>query len=78
MSEFAENLRLKFKEKTGDNWLNSQDEPDIDYVQWLEELVETKSLQKLRYEEMYNEANDELIEAGLRKSAIRIDQSRGD
>ncbi len=29
-------LREKFKTETGDNWENSQGEPDIDYVLWLE------------------------------------------
>jgi hypothetical protein len=29
-------LREKFKNETGDNWENSQGEPDIDYVLWLE------------------------------------------
>ena len=29
-------LREKFRKETGDNWENSQGEPDIDYVLWLE------------------------------------------
>lgn len=29
-------LRNEFKEITGDNWINSQGEPDIDYVSFLE------------------------------------------
>jgi DnaJ-class molecular chaperone len=29
-------LRDQFKGEKGINWMNSQDEPDIDYVEWLE------------------------------------------
>lgn len=29
-------LRDQFKGEEGINWMNSQDEPDIDYVEWLE------------------------------------------
>lgn len=35
----TEDLRNKFKEQTGINWENSQKEPDIDYVMWLEKQV---------------------------------------
>lgn len=31
-----EKLKEKFFEETGINWENSQGEPDIDYVKWLE------------------------------------------
>jgi hypothetical protein len=31
-----EKLKQQFLEETGMNWLNSQGEPDIDYVAWLE------------------------------------------
>lgn len=34
-----EDLRNKFEEETGTPWQNSQDEPDIDYVMWLETKV---------------------------------------
>lgn len=29
-------LREKFEDQTGYSWQNSQGEPDIDYVMWLE------------------------------------------
>ena len=32
-------LRKKFKEDTGINWQNEQGEPDIDYVEWLEDTL---------------------------------------
>ena len=32
-------LRYKFKSETGTNWENSQGEPDIDYVIWLEDKL---------------------------------------
>lgn len=32
-------LRELFKKQTGINWLNSQGEPDIDYVEWLEHRI---------------------------------------
>ena len=32
----ADELRAKFEEKTGTPHINSQGEPDIDYVAWLE------------------------------------------
>jgi hypothetical protein len=35
----AEELQKQFKKETGDSWLNSQGEPDIDYVTWLENKV---------------------------------------
>lgn len=35
----AEDLRNKFKEEMGIPWENSQGEPDIDYVTWLEQQV---------------------------------------
>ena len=31
-----QDLRNEFKDITGDNWINSQGEPDIDYVSFLE------------------------------------------
>lgn len=31
-----ETFREQFNDETGLDWLNSQDEPDIDYVLWLE------------------------------------------
>ena len=30
---------MDFHHETGDAWLNSQNEPDIDYVAWLENKV---------------------------------------
>jgi len=33
-------LRIKFFEETGVTWENSQGEPDIEYVNWLESKVE--------------------------------------
>jgi hypothetical protein len=35
----AEDLKMEFHHETGDPWLNSQNEPDIDYVAWLENKV---------------------------------------
>ena len=32
-------LRKQFKKEKGENWMNSQQEPDIDYVYWLEERI---------------------------------------
>lgn len=32
-------LKKQFKKETGMTWVNSQNEPDIDYVAWLEKLV---------------------------------------
>lgn len=29
-------LRIKFEDETGCPWMNEQEEPDIDYVMWLE------------------------------------------
>jgi hypothetical protein len=34
-----EKLRRQFKNDNGVNWENSQGEPDIDYVRWLEEYI---------------------------------------
>ena len=34
-----EDLRNEFKALSGDNWINSQGEPDIDYVSWLEKKL---------------------------------------
>lgn len=35
----SEELKQEFKEESGTNWKNSQGEPDIDYVAWLESRV---------------------------------------
>lgn len=32
-------LRDEFKNVTGCNWKNMQDEPDIEYVEWLEQKL---------------------------------------
>lgn len=37
-------LRNQFKEETGTNWENSQHEPDIDYVDWLEKKIIEKGI----------------------------------
>lgn len=37
----AENLRKQFYDETEINWMNSQDEPDIEYVWWLENKLVT-------------------------------------
>lgn len=37
-----EDLRIEFEKKYGINWLNSQGEPDIDYVEWLEDFIINK------------------------------------
>ena len=34
----AEDLREKFECCTKSHWLNSQGEPDLDYVMWLEDI----------------------------------------
>lgn len=34
-----EKIRQRFRELYGINWLNSQGEPDIDYVEFLEEVL---------------------------------------
>jgi len=34
-----EELRIKFNQETGITWINFQDEPDIDYVYWLENFI---------------------------------------
>lgn len=38
-SKRKEQLRTKFKVETGINYINSQGEPDIDYILWLEAKV---------------------------------------
>lgn len=43
MQKIRTDLRVQFKELSGINWENSQGEPDIEYVEWLE-----KELLKLR------------------------------
>jgi hypothetical protein len=32
-------IRFKYHNETGNSWLNSQDEPDIEYVIWLENYI---------------------------------------
>lgn len=39
----AEIFRKKFKEEKGINWLNSQGEPDIEYVDWLEHQLRDRN-----------------------------------
>jgi hypothetical protein len=51
----AEELRTQFQMENGDPWENSQGEPDIDYVMWLEE----KLLNKLTLSE-----GEIIVEAG--------------
>ena len=34
-----DDLRKDFEKETGFNWINSQKEPDIDYVDWLENKI---------------------------------------
>jgi len=34
-----EQLRQAYYKETGEKWVNSQGRPDIDYVNWLEDLV---------------------------------------
>jgi len=34
-----DDLRKDFEKETGLNWINSQEEPDIDYVEWLENKI---------------------------------------
>jgi len=36
-------LRKQFEDETGDHWTNSQGEPDIDYVSWLEQKLVKES-----------------------------------
>jgi len=36
-------LRKQFEDQTGDHWTNSQGEPDIDYVSWLEQKLVKES-----------------------------------
>jgi len=36
-------IQKKYYDETGENWLNSQDEPDIDYVEWLEQSLVKES-----------------------------------
>jgi hypothetical protein len=35
-TDFILKLRKEFEKETGMNWQNSQQEPDIEYVEWLE------------------------------------------
>jgi len=35
----AEDLRKQFKKESGIPWVNNQEEPDIDYVMWLEQKL---------------------------------------
>lgn len=36
-------LRKQFEDETGDHWTNSQGEPGIDYVSWLEQKIVKES-----------------------------------
>ncbi len=38
----AEDLKQQFYNESGTEWVNSQGEPDIDYVQWLENKIINK------------------------------------
>ena len=40
-------LRLMFEKETGTHWENSQCEPDIDYVEWLEARLSDKPIRLL-------------------------------
>lgn len=34
-----ENIKKQYEAETGESWENSQGEPDIDYVEWLENKI---------------------------------------
>ena len=38
-------LRLLFEKETGTHWENSQCEPDIDYVEWLEKKIISSNIE---------------------------------
>ena len=48
----AEDLRQQFKKEAGIPWENSQGEPDIDYVMWLEQKL-SQSLPEITDEEIF-------------------------
>jgi hypothetical protein len=50
-----EKIRMQFsKENNGINWTNSQEEPDIDYVYWLEDRLIAKSITPVIIEKKEN------------------------
>jgi hypothetical protein len=46
-------LRKQFKKEKGIKWMNSQEEPDIDYVYWLEEKIINLPREVRRYGEIH-------------------------
>ena len=51
-----EELRKQFKKESGENWTNSQGEPNIDYVNWLESKPTTPPLTDEQLDIMYSAA----------------------
>jgi len=61
----AEVFRKKFKEEKGINWLNSQGEPDIEYVDWLEHQLRDRN----EYARIHIEKDRERVKAEIRTNA---------
>lgn len=58
----TEELQKQFKEETGYNWLNGDDEPDLDYVKWLEKkILSPSSLTTIEGEENWKAKYEKCI-----------------
>ena len=64
-------LRRTFKKEFGINWKNSQDEPDIDYVRWLEDNVLSTLLEE-KEESRWIKTSDKLPLRDDRKSYSQV------
>lgn len=47
---YGDNLRKQFEDETGTKWENSQGEPDIDYVGWIENKLSQIDPEKIAEE----------------------------
>jgi hypothetical protein len=74
LNKTAEDLKMEFHHETGDPWLNSQNEPDIDYVAWLENKILNAS--QFQEQPITSELND-IIKCILVYDKTATDDEKG-
>lgn len=71
-------LREQFKKETGTNFENSQGEPDIDYVQWLEKKISPSAIQGTDNKSVEEVKRYDVYGTGIKSSVYSQESKNGE
>lgn len=76
MSNHRDTLRTNFEKESQLPWINHQEEPDIDYVYYLEDRVPTEETLNWLFDTLNNKVNATFARETLKNFKVRLNLTK--